>query len=77
MDNITMGTFTEEITLENILDRDFADRGYIKECEVRAVKVQAMPDTGAWTLVINEEVCRQLGLAIDGTHGSQPLHILY
>jgi clan AA aspartic protease len=61
-----MGTFTEEITLENVLDRDFADCGHIKESEVRAVKVQAMPDTGAWTLVINEEVFRQLGLAIDG-----------
>jgi clan AA aspartic protease len=61
-----MGTFTEEITLENVLDRDDADRGYIKESEVRAVKVQAMPDTGAWTLVINEEVFRQLGLAVKG-----------
>jgi clan AA aspartic protease len=61
-----MGTFTEEITLENVLDRDDANRGYIKENEIRAIKVQAMPDTGAWTLVINEEVCRQLGLAIKG-----------
>jgi clan AA aspartic protease len=61
-----MGTFTEEITPENVLDRDDANRGYIKESEIRAVKVQAMPDTGAWTLVINEEVCQQLGLAIKG-----------
>jgi clan AA aspartic protease len=61
-----MGTFTEEITLENVLDRDLANCGYIKENEIRAMKVQAMPDTGAWTLVINEEVCRQLGLGIDG-----------
>jgi predicted aspartyl protease len=61
-----MGTFTEEITLENVLDRDDANRGYIKESEIRVIKVDAMPDTGAWTLVINEEVCRQLGLGIDG-----------
>jgi predicted aspartyl protease len=61
-----MGTFTEEITLENSADRLLAEHGYIKECEIRAMKVQAMPDTGAWTLVINDEVCRQLGLAIDG-----------
>jgi clan AA aspartic protease len=61
-----MGTFTEEITLENVLDRDFAERGYIKESEIRALKVQAMPDTGAWTLVINEEVFQQLGLGVDG-----------
>jgi clan AA aspartic protease len=61
-----MGTFTEEITLENSADRLFADHGYIKESEVRAVKVQAMPDIGAWTLIINEEVFRQLGLAVKG-----------
>jgi clan AA aspartic protease len=61
-----MGTFTEEITLENVLDRDDAERGFIKESEIRAIKVQAMPDTGAWTLVINKEVFQQLGLAIKG-----------
>jgi clan AA aspartic protease len=61
-----MGTFTEEITLENVLDREDANRGYIKESEIRAMKVQAMPDTGAWTLIINEEVFQQLGLAVDG-----------
>ena len=60
-----MGTFKEEITLENILDRGFANRGYIQEAEIRALKVQAMPDTGAWTLVINEEVRQKLGLAIE------------
>jgi clan AA aspartic protease len=61
-----MGTFTEEITLENVLDRDDAERGFIKESEIRAMKVHAMPDTGAWTLVINEEVFQQLGLTVKG-----------
>jgi clan AA aspartic protease len=61
----SMGTFKEEITLENIIDRGFAERGYIKEEEIRALKVEAMPDTGAWTLVINEEVRQKLGLAIE------------
>jgi predicted aspartyl protease len=65
-----MGTFTEEITLENSAERLFAEHGYIKESEIRAMKVQAMPDTGAWTLVINEEVCQQLGLAIKGETSS-------
>ena len=59
-----MGTFREEITLENILDRGFAKHGYIKETEVRTLKVDAMPDTGAWTLVINEELRQKLGLEI-------------
>ena len=76
-----MGVFMEEITLENTTDRALADRGYIKDAEVRMLKVQAMPDTGAWTLVINEEVREKLGLEIedevrstlaDGTVGKYP-----
>jgi len=62
-----MGTFKEEITLENIVDRGLANRGYIKEAEIRTLTVQAMPDTGAWTLVINEEVREKLGLTIQGS----------
>jgi clan AA aspartic protease len=65
-----MGTFKEEITLENILDRGFADHGYIKESEIRTLKVEAMPDTGAWTLVINEDVRQKLGLTIEETSQS-------
>ena len=65
-----MGTFKEEITLENILDRGFAKHGYIKEDEIRTIKVEAMPDTGAWTLVINEEVRQKLGLEIEETSES-------
>ena len=62
-----MGTFKEEITLENIVDRGLANRGYIKETEIRTLTVQAMPDTGAWTLVINEDVREKLGLTIQGS----------
>jgi len=62
-----MVTFKEEITLENILDRGFANHGYIKENEIRTLKVEAMPDTGAWTLVINEDVRQKLGLTIEET----------
>jgi len=65
-----MGTFKEEITLENIIDRGFANHGYLKEAEIRTLKVEAMPDTGAWTLVINEEVRQKLGLAIEETSES-------
>ena len=61
-----MGVFMEEITLENVFDRGLADHGYIKETDVRTLKVDAMPDTGAWTLVINEEVREKLGLEIEG-----------
>ena len=65
-----MGVFKEEISLENILDRGFANRGYIKESEVRRLKVEAMPDTGAWTLVINEDIRQKLGLTIEETSES-------
>ena len=77
-----MGAFMEEITLENTVDRTLADHGYIKDTEVRTLKVKAIPDTGAWTLVINEEVREKLGLEIekevrstlaDGTVGKYPL----
>jgi clan AA aspartic protease len=59
-----MGTFKEEITLENIEDKALARHGYITEAEVRTLKVGAMPDTGAWTLVINENIRQKLGLNI-------------
>ena len=65
-----MGTFLEEITLENSTDRRFADHGYIEENQIRILKVEAMPDTGAWTLVINEDIRQKLGLTIKGEANS-------
>jgi clan AA aspartic protease len=65
-----MSVFKEEITLENLIDRGLANRGYIKEDEIRTLTVRAMPDTGAWTLVINEDTRQQLGLAIEETSES-------
>ena len=62
-----MGIFKEEITLENIVDRGLANRGYINKNQIRTLTVQAMPDTGAWTLVINEDVREKLGLTIQGS----------
>jgi clan AA aspartic protease len=65
-----MGYFKEEITLSNTYDQGSARRGNIKEDEIRTLKVEAMPDTGAWTLVINEEVRQKLGLDIKETSRS-------
>ena len=62
-----MGNFKEEITLENIIDRGLAHRGYIEETQIRRLKVEAMPDTGAWTLVINEDIREKLGLTVKGS----------
>jgi len=57
-----MGTFYETITLTNGTDRALAKSGYIPKDKIRSMKVDAMPDTGAWMLIINEEVRQQLGL---------------
>jgi len=61
-----MGIVQTEITLKNIKDKIKAEEGYIKETEVRQTVVQAVVDTGAITLVINEQLRQQLGLGITG-----------
>jgi len=62
-----MSVVYTEITLKNVIDAAFAEKGYIKEDEVRQMTVQAIVDTGAWTLVINEETREKLGLRDNGT----------
>ena len=62
-----MSLVKTEITLKNADDLMAVRRGYIKNTEVRQVSVQALVDTGAWTLVINEELREKLGLEIVGT----------
>jgi clan AA aspartic protease len=60
-----MGVFKEKITLENARDVGNAREGLIPDAQVRKLTIEAMPDTGAWTIVINEKVRRKLGLAIE------------
>jgi len=61
-----MGTVHAEITLKNAKDEGKALDGLIKEEDVRAATVQAVVDTGAMSLVITEELCQKLGLAVKG-----------
>jgi clan AA aspartic protease len=61
-----MGIVQAEITLKNIRDKMKAEEGYIKEPEIRQTTVQAVVDTGAITLVINDQLRQQLGLGIVG-----------
>ena len=61
-----MSVVYTEITLKNEIDAAFAEKGYIKEDEVRQMTVQAVVDTGAWTLVINNETREKLGLRDKG-----------
>jgi len=55
-----------DITLKNGTDVDDAILGRIKADEVRQMTVKAIVDTGAWTLVINEETRKKLGLLDKG-----------
>jgi clan AA aspartic protease len=61
-----MSVVYTELTLTNEIDAAFAKRGIMKEDEVRQVAVRAIVDTGAWTLVINEETREKLGLRDTG-----------
>jgi predicted aspartyl protease len=60
-----MGEVTEKITLINSGDISALGRGYIPETEVRQLTADAVVDTGAMSLVIGEETCKQLGLVIE------------
>jgi len=61
-----MGLVHAEITLKNLRDKIMVEEGYKKEPEVRQTTVKAVVDTGAMTLVINEQLRQQLGLGVVG-----------
>jgi len=56
-----MGTFMEKITLTNVKDDVRVACGLLDA--PRSITIDAMPDTGTWMLIINEETRQQLGLA--------------
>ena len=60
-----MGIVYADLTLKNAGDVLFAQLGHKEEAEIRSLKVKALVDTGAGTLVINEEVRQKLGLRIE------------
>ena len=61
-----MGSVYAEITLKNSADVVNCRRGSIKEEEIHQTTVQALVDTGAPTLIINEDTRRELGLELRG-----------
>jgi clan AA aspartic protease len=65
-----MGTVYAEITVKNAGDEVRAWDGHIKEADIRQITATAMVDTGAGTLVIDEEICQKLGLRIEGLRGA-------
>ena len=61
-----MSIVRTELTLKNWGDIHDSEEGRIKESEIREMTVNALVDTGAWTLVINNEIKEKLGLEITG-----------
>lgn len=61
-----MGYVYANIQLTNEEHLALNRHGYLPESEVKRVVARALVDTGAWDLVINEEVQRRLSLPILG-----------
>ena len=61
-----MGYVIADIILKNFNDILKTKMGFTEKPEIRQTKVKAIVDTGAGTLVINEEIRRELGLELDG-----------
>jgi clan AA aspartic protease len=62
-----MGSVYTDIILKNGSDLIRLQDGNIKEKDVRSITVNAIVDTGALTLVINEDIRQELGLSIEGS----------
>jgi predicted aspartyl protease len=61
-----MSIIRTEITIKNAGDVMAAKHGYITDAQVHALTVEALADTEAWTLVIDEDTCQKLGLELRG-----------
>ena len=57
-----MGLVHAEITLKNVKDIIIAENKLIPNHRIRQVTVNALVDSGAWTMVINESTREELGL---------------
>ena len=62
-----MGEIRTNVTLENLGDREIADRGLGAGADVRRTTVEGTVDTGAVSLIIPEEIASELGLRNLGT----------
>ena len=60
-----MGEVKEKITLRNVADLVRAGDKHITEQEIRQITIEAVVDTGTMSLVMGEETCKRLGLAIE------------
>ena len=61
-----MGTVYAELALRNYEDIVLEKQGYLKPDEVRSLTITAIVDTGAYTLMLDEDTCQKLGLEKTG-----------
>jgi clan AA aspartic protease len=61
-----MGYVHAEIELTNADDLAFKRRGWAADTEIRRVTTTALVDSGAWDLVLNEEIQQRLQLPLVG-----------
>lgn len=66
-----MGLFSVNIELINTTDLDNEQDGYITKDKIRRMNVNALVDSGAYLLCINEKVSNQLGLRKRGFQDAQ------
>jgi clan AA aspartic protease len=59
-----MGYTYADITILNTGDEEMVRRGVLLPSEIRSVEVRALVDSGAATLIIDEELKNKLGLSV-------------
>ena len=57
-----MGTTRANVHVKNLGDLVLADRGFIRENEIRTVEIEGIVDTGATLLSLPPQVIKELGL---------------
>lgn len=62
-----MGEVKVEVELENYVDREMSNRGYIKAEQIRSIMARVVADTGAVMLVLPQDMVEALGLRLNGT----------
>ena len=62
-----MGEIVVDVELQNAEDRAMANKGILRETEIRRATVSAVADTGALMLALPEDVVERLGVEVVGS----------
>lgn len=68
---VDIGRVVVSITVENVENRERADRGELPPDQVRRIPTEALVDSGATMLSMPESMIRSLGLKFDRTKDSR------